>query len=276
MRIRRLGWAGLELEAGGRIAVIDLLEDTGPLTRFIGEAHEPLPPPSAPGAVSLALVTHLHSDHADPPALARALAPDGVVLRPARSDGEGLETIAMAAAEQGFAQLQLPTRVVQPWETIDAGPFEVTAVPAADGFGDPQVSWVVAGEGRRIIHCGDTLFHGWWWTTRMRHGPFDAAFLPVNGPVVDLPHRQPHSTLPAAMDPRQAAEAAVLLDATEAVPIHYDALNNPPAYAQVERPAEAFAGAAERRGVRTRVVAPGDYVDLPDESRAAGLGAPRA
>jgi L-ascorbate metabolism protein UlaG (beta-lactamase superfamily) len=33
----------------------------------------------------------------------------------------------------------------------------VTAVPAVDGFGDPQVSWVIDGGGRKIIHRGDTL-----------------------------------------------------------------------------------------------------------------------
>jgi len=261
MRIRRLGWAGLELEAAGSTAVIDLLEELGPMAELFGEPHEPLPRPNAPGTVSLALVTHLHFDHADPPALGRALAPDGIVLRPAPADGEGSETVAMAAAERGFAQLEIPTRVVEPWGTVDVGPFEVTAVPAADGFGDPQVSWVVAAEGRRIIHCGDTVFHGWWWLTKLRHGPFDAAFLPVNGPIVDLPHRQPHSALPAAMDPEQAAEAAALLEAAEAVPIHYDTLNNPPTYAQVDRPAQAFAQAATRRGVRAHVVAPGEYLE---------------
>jgi len=225
MRIRRLGWAGLELEAAGSTAVIDLLEELGPMAELFGEPHEPLPRPNAPGTVSLALVTHLHFDHADPPALGRALAPDGIVLRPAPADGRGLETVAMAAAERGFAQLEIPTRVVEPWGTVDVGPFEVTAVPAADGFGDPQVSWVVAAEGRRIIHCGDTVFHGWWWLTKLRHGPFDAAFLPVNGPI------------------------------------HYDTLNNPPTYAQVDRPAQAFAQAATRRGVRAHVVAPGEYLE---------------
>ena len=50
-----------------------------------------------------------------------------------------------------------------PWETEEIGPFTITAVPAVDGFGDPQVSWVIAAAGRRILHAGDTLFHGSWW-----------------------------------------------------------------------------------------------------------------
>jgi L-ascorbate metabolism protein UlaG (beta-lactamase superfamily) len=248
MRIRRLGWAGLEIEASGSVALIDLFENVGPMAAFTGEAREALPPPSSSGAASVALVTHLHSDHADPQALARALAPDGVVLRPAPATGGGLETAATAFAEQALAELQIPARVMEPWETVQVGPFAISAIPAADGFGDPQLSWIVAADGQRIIHCGDTLFHGWWWLAKLRHGPIDAAFLPVNGPIVDLPHRQPHSTLPAAMDPAQAAEAAAILEATLAVPLHYDALENPPIYAQISDPAETFVREAARRG----------------------------
>jgi L-ascorbate metabolism protein UlaG (beta-lactamase superfamily) len=261
MRIRRLGWAGLEIEAAGSTAVIDLLEDVSGMSRFVGEPHEPLLSPSRPGVVSVALVTHLHSDHTDPEALARALAPDGIVLRPPPASGEGLETVGTAAAEAGLARLQLPTRVIALWESVKVGPFTISALPAADGFGDPQFSWAVAAEGRKVVHCGDTGFHGWWWLMKMRHGPFDAAFLPVNGPVVDLPHRQPHSTLPAAMDPRQAAEAAALLQAALAIPIHYDTLHHPPIYAQVDRPADTFAETALRRGVKAQILKPGEYAE---------------
>jgi L-ascorbate metabolism protein UlaG (beta-lactamase superfamily) len=266
MRIRRLGWAGLELHASDAVAVIDLFQNVGPMARFVGEPREPLPGPSAPGTVSLALVSHLHADHADPLALEQAMAPDGVILRPTPAAGDGLETIAVAEAEAGLAQRGLNALTAQLWETVDVGPFSVTAVPAVDGFGDPQVSWVVAADGQRIIHCGDTLFHGSWWLIKMRHGPFDVAFLPVNGPTVDLPHRQPPSTLPAAMDPTQAAEAAALLEAELTVPIHYDALHKPPTYSQVEHPAEAFAEAAQRRGVRTQVLAPGACVNLTEKT----------
>ncbi len=96
----------------------------------------------------------------------------------------------------------------------------------------------------------------------MRLGRFDAAFLPVNGPVVDLPHRQPPSTLPAAMDPRQAAEAAALLRTGVAVPIHYGTLHRPPTYSQVDRPAETFLDCASMRGVQARILTPGDRMEL--------------
>ena len=43
MRIRRLGWAGLELEADGERAVVDLFEDASPLAQVVGAPHGPLP-----------------------------------------------------------------------------------------------------------------------------------------------------------------------------------------------------------------------------------------
>ena len=140
MRIRRLGWAGLELEAGDQLAVVDLLQDTGWISGFVGEPRTPAPRSSRPA--DLALVTHLHADHADPASLKAALKPDALVLRPAPAGGDGLENAALELAEAGLRELD--TRVVEPWETVEAGPFRVSAIPAADGTGDPQVSWLVA------------------------------------------------------------------------------------------------------------------------------------
>jgi L-ascorbate metabolism protein UlaG (beta-lactamase superfamily) len=260
MKITRLGWAGVELEAGGALAVIDLLQDVSGMQRFMGEARTPLPAPSRPGAATLALVTHLHEDHTDADAIAAALAPDGVLLRPAPDAGAFLEVAAQQAAEEKLAELGVVQRTVAPWETVAVGPFRATAVPAVDGFGDPQLSWVVEAQGTRIFHGGDTLFHGWWWRARMRLGEIDVAFLPVNGPRVDLPHRQPASPRNAVMTPAEAAAAAYLLGAREAIPIHYDTIDNPPIYEQSEDPAGAFLHEAAALDVAARVVAPGGVV----------------
>jgi L-ascorbate metabolism protein UlaG (beta-lactamase superfamily) len=262
MRIRRLGWAGLEIEADGAVAVVDLFEEVGWLAEYVGAARGPLPPPQAAGRVDVALVTHLHADHADPAAIARALAPDGLLLRPPRATGEGVETIALDGSERGIEEHGLTVREVVAGERVERGPFTITAVPAVDGLGDPQVSWVIAAGDRRILHAGDTIFHGSWWLTAMRHGPFDAAFLPVNGAVVDFPNRQPASPLPVSMNPAQAAVAAHLLRAELGVPIHYDALHQPPTYTQVDDPAGAFAAAAAELGIPARVLEVGDLLEL--------------
>ena len=261
LEIRRLGWAGVELTAEDGGLVIDLFEDASPLTPFIGEPHAPLPPASS-GAADAALITHLHSDHADPAAIARALRPGGRVLRPEPGTGDDLERAGTAVAEAGLAEAGLEQVHMTAWSTLSAGPFEVTAVPAVDGLGDPQLSWVVEVAGVRLFHGGDTIFHGSWWSIARRCGPIDVAFLPVNGPVVDFPHRQPPHPLPVALDPVQAASAARVLGARLAVPIHYDTLDGPPVYAQVERPVEAFLAAAADQGVEAAVVEPGEAVEI--------------
>ena len=142
---------------------------------------------------------------------------------------------------------------------MTVGAFTATAIPAVDGFGDPQIGWIVEADGLRVSHHGDTLFHGSWWKTRMRLGAPDVAFLPVNGPLVSLPHRQPASPFNAVLSPAQAAAAAQLLGAGLAVPIHYDAIHHPPVYAQVDDPAGAFLARRRRCGVAARVRrAPGE------------------
>lgn len=261
LTVRRLGNAGIEIVLGDDSLLIDLFEDNSPLEPFVGPVHTQLPAPSRSGAVA-ALVTHLHSDHADPAAIARAVADDGVVLLPERSTGEGLDVAGMAVAEAGFAELALEQREMAWWNQAAVGPFTVTAVPAVDGFGDPQNSWVVEVEGIRIFHGGDTLFHGWWWPIRERCGPIDLALLPINGPSVDLPHKQPPHELPAALDPRQAANSAAILRAKLAVGIHYDTFNNEPTYVQVVEPAERFAEEAAKLGVPTATVDPGELLEL--------------
>jgi L-ascorbate metabolism protein UlaG (beta-lactamase superfamily) len=258
--IRRLGWAGAEIEYGGVKLGIDVLEDLSPMAPFIGEPQTGLPP--AEGPLAAALLTHLHGDHTDPAAISRALATDGRVLRPRRAEGTGLEAIATLPAEEGLAGLEADREELGEWQSVEIGPFTVTAVPAVDGFGDPQVSWLIQAGGRTVFHGGDTIFHGSWWLIAMRLGPVDVALLPCNGPLCDFPHRQPPSPFAAAMDPRQAAVAAKLLGARTAVPIHYDTIHAPPTYAQVDDPAGAFSAAAAEVGVEARVLDPGATLEI--------------
>ncbi|WP_245719948.1 MBL fold metallo-hydrolase [Nocardia uniformis] len=197
--------------------MIDYVRDLSPL--FTGwKRGEGLAVPSA--KVDAALVTHLHRDHTDASALAETLTPGAPVLRPAPGYGDDVDNATTLQAERELVLHRLAVEVVAAWSTHEVGPFRVTAVPAVDGLGDPQLNWVVQAEGQRVFHGGDTMFHGYWWLIARRFSPFDAVFLPANGAVVDAPHLRPPSPLPAAMDPRQAAAAAEILDARYAVPMH--------------------------------------------------------
>jgi L-ascorbate metabolism protein UlaG (beta-lactamase superfamily) len=252
--VTRLGWAGLQLEAGGQRLVIDLFENRHAFEPFM-EVKGELPGPSGP--VDVALVTHLHADHADPAALSRAMTEGAKLYRPASAPGDDLDRYSTSAAETGIAEAGIDAVIVEPWQTFDEGPFTVTAVPATDGFGDPQVSWVVEAAGRRIFHGGDTMFHGAWFPIASRFKPFDAAFLPINGPKCNFPHRQPASPFPVALDPTQAAAAAAMLGAELAVPIHYEGIDVPGIYEPVEEPAAAFEAEAAERGTAVRLLGVG-------------------
>jgi L-ascorbate metabolism protein UlaG (beta-lactamase superfamily) len=252
MRWRWLGWAGVELESDGERLVIDPLGDPAALYRVLGDAAAGVRLPEVVNAATqrpalAALVTHLHRDHADAPALAQTIAPGGPVLLPELR----YQSPGVAQAVHEFAQDGLALRPTSPWETTTIGPFTITALPAADGTGEEQLSWAVEAGGKRIIHCGDTAFHGWWWPAAEQAGPFDVAFVPVNGAVVDFPWRQPASPLPAAMNPDQAAIAAAALGTKRAVPIHFGGFDLDPYYRSIPEADRRFRAAAANAGVET-------------------------
>ena len=259
MRVRRLGWAGVEIEADGERLLIDHVRDLSPLFTGWKPGEAGLAAPS--GRATAALVTHLHRDHTDASALAEALAPGAPVLRPAPGYGDDVDNATTLLAERELTLHRLAAEVVDVWETRRIGPFRCTAVPAVDGLGDPQVNWVVEAGGQRVFHGGDTMFHGWWWLVARRFGPFDAVFLPANGAVVDAPHLQPPSPLPAALDPEQAAAVAEILDARYAVPVHYETEqpDKIAGYAEVPDPESAFRTHAGRRAHPLTV---GEWLDL--------------
>jgi L-ascorbate metabolism protein UlaG (beta-lactamase superfamily) len=252
MRCRWLGWAGVELEADGERIVIDPLGDPAALYRVLGDAAagvrlpEVVQPATERPALA-ALVTHLHRDHADGPAVAKTLAPGAPVLLPELH----FNSPGVAQARHEFAGARLSLRPSSPWETIELGPFTITALPAADGTGEEQLSWAVEAGGKRIVHCGDTVFHGWWWPAAEQAGPFDVAFLPVNGAIVSFPWRQPASSLPAAMDPDQAVVAAAALGAKRTVPIHFDGFDLDPYYRSIPDADRRFHAAAAKASVET-------------------------
>jgi L-ascorbate metabolism protein UlaG (beta-lactamase superfamily) len=263
MRVRRLGWAGIEVESQGETVVVDHVLGWKSIEAYVGPPLTPLLETAKPGGSRAAFVTHLHTDHTDADAIAHDLAARASLHRPPVMEGEPLETGGVAAAEMELAEAGVDQVLMNEWETVETGPFVATAVPAVDGFGDPQISWVIEADGRRIIHAGDTLFHGSWWLIQMRFGPFDAAFLPVNGALTSFPHRQPASRIEASLSPEQAAAAARILGATRLVPIHYDGIHEPPLYAQTDDILSRLEAALGEKGDPQLVVmAEGENLDL--------------
>jgi L-ascorbate metabolism protein UlaG (beta-lactamase superfamily) len=258
VKIRRLGWAGLELISDeGPSLVVDFVRDFALLTdtRPQGAYAEPAQPAAA------ALVTHLHEDHTDVAAIGSAVGATGLVLRPAPLAATADEATFTESAEADLAASSLHVRVVAEWERMVLSPFTITAVPAVDGLGDPQLNWVIEADGQRVFHGGDTTFHGYWWLIARRAGPIDVAVLPINGAIVDVPHLQPPSAMPAVMTPAQAAQAAAVLHAKAVVPMHFG-VHQPPVYVEQANAVRGLVEAAEELPLRVLPLDPGDSADL--------------
>lgn len=267
MKVRWLGWAGVEIEANGVAVVIDPLADPGATFAPLGDAARDakLPAvvvPQARGTAVAGMVSHLHRDHADAGALAGALAADASVHEPVWPGGADIENLGLAQANFELERANLRRRQIEAWERVEVGPFALTALPAVDGLGDTQVSWLVEADGQRALHLGDTIFHGYWWRMARRHGPFDVVFAPINGAAVDFPHLRPPSPLAAAMEPGQAALAGELLGAATVVPMHYGGFEIEPFYRPVSEARERFAAAAAGRSYKARVLEPGESFEV--------------
>ena len=118
MRVRWLGWAGVEIDADGVAVVIDPLADPGatfaPLGEVAGRAKLPtVVMPDARGAAVAGMVSHLHRDHADAGALAGALSDGATVHEPAWPGGADVENLALAQANSELEQKGLMRRAVQ-------------------------------------------------------------------------------------------------------------------------------------------------------------------
>ncbi|WP_426452843.1 MBL fold metallo-hydrolase [Paenibacillus sp. S-38] len=246
MKIQRLPWAGIRIEAGDKAVVIDAVTR---IPAKFGGSKEPMYPLAEFGRADAVLVTHLHEDHFDPEAIIAAYGPDIPVYVP--------EQGADAARAAGLRNVSGSTAGTA-YEL--GGGITVTAAPSVDGVGDPQIAWIVEAGGRRAIHCGDTLWHGYWWSITAAHGPFDAACLPVNGAVLEVPGRTP-SGQPICLTPEQAVSAAAVLQAGVLIPIHYGAIHHPPVYRETpDIPARLEAAAAGR--VTLNLLKPREALEL--------------
>src|SRR5262245_44495220 len=136
MRVRWLGWAGVEIEAEGESIVIDPLADPAATFAALGEEalrRVELPAVVAPesrGTAVAGLVSHLHRDHTDAGVLAAALAPDATVYEPVWPGGEDAENLAIAQANAELDGAGLRRRQASIWERFEVAPFAFTALPA--------------------------------------------------------------------------------------------------------------------------------------------------
>lgn len=231
---------------------------TDPLLRstvtFLRRTSPPPTPTQLPRP-DVVLLSHLHHDHTDLPSL-RMLGASGLLVAP---PGSG-----HFFADRGFSQVA--EAVVG--EPLPLAPgVTVTPVPAVhDGTRTPRgpqataVGYQIELAGRRVYFAGDTDV----FPEMAAFGPVDLALLPVWGWGPNLG--------PGHMDPDRAADAAGLLSARTAVPIHWGTYFPagmksvlPGAGNLLRDPPRQFQELCAERAPDTQVVvlAPGEGLELP-------------
>jgi L-ascorbate metabolism protein UlaG (beta-lactamase superfamily) len=203
LRLTYLGHATVMIELDGVRLLTDpvLGRRLGPLRR-----RGPAPDPAELGRVDGVLISHGHPDHFHGPSL-RAVPGEPALVMP-----RGLTPPASRADRE--------VRAVTSNDRVDFGNVRVTAVPARHGRWPGRrmarpLGYLIEGS-TSVYFAGDTaLYPG---MARLA-GHVDVALLPVGrwGP--------PRG--PARLDPSTAVDAARLVGATVAIPIHWGTLYVP-------------------------------------------------
>lgn len=203
LRLTYVGHSTVLIELDGIRLLTDpvLRGRVGPLRR-----HGPTPKPAELGLIDAVLISHGHPDHFDRASL-RAIGGDPLVVVP-----RGMGRAVSRAGGQ--------TREVSVNDLLDVGAVRITAVSARHGRwplhrAARPVGFLIEGS-RSVYFAGDTaIFPG----MALLAGRVDVALLPVGrwGPPVG----------PDRLTPSSAVDAAVLLRARVAVPIHWGTLYVP-------------------------------------------------
>ena len=196
-------------------------------------------------AVDLVLVTHAHMDHLNRPTLRR-------VAGRARRDGKAPVIVVPAGVEDLVAGLGFSeVRTLRWWEDTAFKGLRVTLTPAkhwgARMFRDTHRmfgGYVLAAEGQRLYHSGDTAYFDGFKEVGARLGPLNVALLPIGAYFPDS-YRAVHT------NPEEALRAFIDCGAETMVPMHFGTfrLGREP----MEEPPLRLMEEARRCGVADRV-----------------------
>lgn len=254
MKIKKLSWATVLIECGDTNILIDPLGapiegQDRPLAAKLGEPLETLISLDTIKRPNAILITHFHPDHFDYKSILKFFGNDIPIYIPKESTEYALKL--------GFQKVV----GVAPNDEFNINNIIISATYSVDGFGTPQVSWIVSDGIYTVIHCGDTQWHGYWWRIEQQYGPIHAACLPVNGPILQVHGLKTQSHLPACLTPEEAVEASKILN-TDLIPIHYNTFNYPPFYCETDKVEERLIIRGKELGVNIQFLQPNETLSL--------------
>lgn len=261
-RLWWLGQSGFLLQWQGRHLLLDpYLSDS--LTEKYRHTDKPhvrmtrrVVAPDRLDFIDVVTSSHNHTDHLDAQTLLPILHANPNV------------TIVVGAANQAFAAERLglpPERLVaiDAFASVEAGPFRLTAVPAAhealarDEAGRYLFLGFVVHFGEdALFHSGDTVAYpeqATWVNQALSGRSLDVALLPING-------RAPERRVAGNLDGPEAARLARALRARLVIPCHYEMFTFNTASPT------AFVAEAERLGQAYRLLRAGERFDSRDRS----------
>ncbi|HEY2147001.1 MAG TPA: MBL fold metallo-hydrolase [Pirellulales bacterium] len=215
-----LGQIGFLLQCDGRHLLVDpYLSDS--LTAKYAATDKPhvrmterVIAPERLDFINVVASTHNHTDHFDPDTLGPLLAVNSelAIVVPAANR-------AIAAERLGIAPDRLLT--IDDGQTLEAGGFAITAVPAAhetierDEQGRLRfLGYLIGAGGLTVYHAGDTVLYDGM-VERMGEHQIDVALVPING-------RDPSRRVAGNLWGREAAWLARRIGARLAIPCHYE------------------------------------------------------
>mgnify|MGYP001176816986 CR=1 FL=1 len=229
MEIIYHGHSSVQITTGGQSLIIDPFLRGNPLAVAKPEDIK----------VDAVLLTHAHDDHildAEPIAKANGAKVVAVVELATYLSWKGLDTIGMnlgGTVDLGFAQ----AKMIQAFHTSGITLHDEKRIM----YGGVPAGFLIRAEGKTILHAGDTSLFSDMKMIGERES-IDLAFIPIGG----------HFT----MGPDDALQAAEWFGARQVVPVHYDT------FPVIRQDSEAFVKKLEEKGIRGRVLAPGESMTL--------------
>jgi len=205
-----IGHATVLVRLAGKTVLFDpVFSEYASPVAFAGPRRVPPLPIDIPDLpkIDVVMISHNHYDHLDE---------DSVLRLAAMPQGSPRFLVPLGLKEWFTARGIDRVDELDWWQATTEGPLEITMVPVqhwsrrtlVDTNATLWGGWVVAGEGLRIIHAGDTGYSKDFRDIGERFGGFDMAFLPIGAYAPRWFMQTMHIDVPEAVQVRADLRAA--------------------------------------------------------------------